>query len=224
MSTVSCPISLIPFLEVDEVLITAGEETKKKKKKKKRPKKKEIWPTMQRVQSAIPPYRHTTSPTQTSPTPSIHTPSTISLADFSGSSISLAQPAPATAQSARAYIASKGLDADPKGKTKTRADPSISSEQPPKEKKKRFFSHFTRRNKESDKVKDKEAEEDEETKGRFRSGLKPKLHLPPKAASLIGRVLGGKADEKKGQAGMKWEHFVKVCFSLVRSSRSHARR
>jgi len=52
--------------------------------------------------------------------------------------------------------------------------------------------------------------------------LKPKLHLPPKAASLIGGLLGGKADEKKGQAGMKWEHFVKAMkllgFQEVRST------
>ena len=76
---------------------------------------------------------------------------------------------------------------------------------------------------EKEKEKEKEDEEDGEKQGRFRNGLKPKLYLPHKAASLIGRVLGGKADGKKGQAGMKWEHFVKVCFSLGLSSCFHAR-
>jgi len=167
---------------------------------------------VQQVPGSNPLHDRTAPSTQTSPTPSVYAPSTIDVSTFSASSISLAQPAPATAQSARAYIASKGLAVEPKSKTKTRADPSASSEQP-KEKKKGFFSRFTRKNQEV--VKEKDAEEEGEEagkkKGVFRSGLRPKLHLPHKAASLIGRLLGGKADEKKGQAGMKWEHFVKVC-------------
>jgi hypothetical protein len=115
------------------------------------------------------------------------------------------------AQSARAYIASEGLDVDPKGKIKTRGGPvaSVAAEQP-KEEKKAFFSQFTHRN--NDKNKDEAEEGSAEATWAFRSGVKPMLHLPPKAASLIGRVLGGKADEKKGQAGMKWKHFVKVRF------------
>ena len=204
-------------------MFTVDEEAKRKKRRRKRPKRKEVWPTSHQVQGTIvwstshqvqgtiSPNCRSTSCTQTSPTPSVHAHSTVDLPTFTGSSISLAQPAPATAQSARAYIASKGLDAEPKGKLKTRADPSTVSEQPPKEKKNGFFSHFTRKNKEREKEKEKEDEEDGEKKGRFRDGLKPKLYLPHKAASLIGRVLGGKADGKKGQAGMKWEHFVKVC-------------
>ena len=166
------------------------------------------------------------------PKPSIQLLSTTNLCTFSGSSISLVQPAPSTAQSGRAYIASKGLDAEPKGKTKTRADPSTTttSAQPPEEEKKKkgFFSHFTRKNKNKNKEEgnkedeedgEKEEKEKEKEKGRFRTGFKPTLRLPPKAASLIGRVLGGKADEKKGQTGMKWEHFVKVrVLCLVRFS------
>lgn len=173
---------------------------------------------MQQVQSANSPDGCTPPSTQTSPTPSVCAHSAINASIISGSSISLAQLAPAKAQSARAYLVSEGLAVEPKGKPKTRADPSASSEQPPKEKKEGFFSHFTRKNREKNKEKDKEGEEDgeaREKKGTFRSGLKPKLHLPPKAASLIGRVLGRKADEKKGQAGMKWAHFVKVCIRLV---------
>ena len=200
--------------EIDKLLIPEDEEAKKKKKKKKRSKKKEIWPTMQQVQSANSSYGRAPSSSQTSPTPSVHAPSTIDVsASFSRSAISAVQLAPATAQSARAYIASEGLDVEPKGKIKTRADPFASAEQRPKEKKRGFFSQFTRKNKETD---EERKEEDREKKGAgmFRSGLRPKLHLPPKAASLIGRVLGGRADEKKGQAGMKWEHFVKVCFML----------
>ena len=212
------------FGRLTKYIFTADEEAKKKRKRKKRPKKKEIWPTSQQVQAAVSPNGRTASCTQTSPTPSVHAHSTIDLSTFSGPSISLlAQPAPAIAQSARAYIASKGLDAEPKGKTKTRADPSTSSEQPPQEKKNGFFSHCTGKNKEREKEKDKEDEEDGEKKGRSRIELGPKSHLPNKAASLIGRVLGGKADVKKGQAGMKWVHFVKVCCALVRTSRSYAR-
>ena len=222
----SKPPHVLPsFGRLMKYIISADEEAKRKKKKRKRPKKKEIWPTSQQVQSTTSPSGRKTSCTQTSPTPSVHAHSTIDLSTFTGSSISLAQPTPAIAQSARAYIASKGLGAEPKGKIKTRADPSPSSDQPPKEKKNGFFSHFTRKNKEKEKEKDKdkEGEEDEEKKGRFRNGVKPKLHLPHKAASLIGRVLGGKADGKKGQAGMKWEHFVKVCFALAWSSCFHSR-
>jgi len=160
------------------------------------------------------------------PKPSIQLLSTTNLCTFSGSSISLVQPTPGTAQSGRAYIASKGLDAEPKGKTKTRADPSTSFAQPPEEEKKKkgFFSHFTRKNKskikeEGNKEDEEDGEKEEKEKGRFRTGFKPTLRLPPKAASLIGRVLGGKADEKKGQTGMKWEHFVKVrVLCLVRFS------
>ena len=190
------------FWRLMKYIFSADEEAKKKRKRKKRPKRKEIWPTS--------PNCRTTSYTQTSPTTSVHAHSTIDLSTFTGSSISLAQPVPAIAQSARAYIASRGLDAEPKGKTKTRADPSTSSEQPPKEKKNGFFSHCTGKNKEREKEDDKEDEEDGEKKGRSRIGWGPKSHLPDKVAQLIGRVLGGKADVKKGQAGMKWEHFVKV--------------
>src|SRR5258706_11707290 len=152
-----------------------------------------------------------TSPT--SPTLSVHAHSTINT-----SSISLVQPVPLIDQSARAYIASKGPDAEPKGKTKTRAGHSPSSELPPKEKKTGFFSRFTRKDKEREREKEKDKEDEEEDggeKGRLHNGPKLKLYLPHKAASLIGRVLGGKADGKKGQAGMKWEHFVKVCFFLA---------
>ena len=233
-------------------LFTADE---KKKRRRKRPKKKKetsptspTSPTTQQAQSPISPNGHTTSTssTQTSPTQSVHPSSTIGVSTFSGSSISLVQqPAPTIAQSARAYIASKSLDAaEFKGKTKTKTragHPSISPEQPPpkeKEKKKRFFSHFTRKkNKEGGKDEeenegdgDGDGDEDGERKKKkkeketFRTGVKPKLYLPSKAASLIGRVLGGKADEKKGQAGMKWEHFVKVClfFDLSRSLHASA--
>ena len=210
------------FGRLTKYIFTADEEVKKteKKRNKKRPKKKKASPTPQPVPSTISPNGRTTSSTQTPPIPSVHARSTIDLSTFSGSSISLARPVPLIAQSARAYIASEGLDAEPKSKTKTRAGPSPSSEpeQPPKEKKNGFFSHFTRKHKEREKEKEKvnEDEEDgEKKKGKFRDGLKPKLHLPRKAASLIGRVLGGKADAKKGQAGMKWEHFVKVRFLLL---------
>src|SRR5258706_4571701 len=148
-------------------------------------------------------------PSPTSPTLSVHAHSTINT-----SSISLVQPVPLIDQSARAYIASKGPDAEPKGKTKTRAGHSPSSELPPKEKKTGFFSRFTRKDKEREREKEKDKEDEEEDgekKGRSRN---VKLYLPHKAASLIGRVLGGKADGKKGQAGMKREHFVKGCFFL----------
>jgi hypothetical protein len=202
------------------IIDVVDEEAKTKKKKKRPRKKKEVWPTMQKVQvqsgtkSQSLYGRAPSSSTQTSPTPSVHAPSTIDVSTFAGSALSLplAQPAPATAQSARAYIASEGLDVDPKGKIKTRGGhvASVAAEQQ-KEKKKGFFSQFTHRNKDKYNVKAEEGGAEMEKKtGAFRSGVKPKLHLPHKAASLIGRVLGGKADEKKGQAGMKWEHFVKV--------------
>ena len=173
---------------------------------------------MQQPPSTDSPHGSTTLFTQNPPTLTVHTPSTIDVSTFSGSSFSTAQPLPATAQSGHAYIATrgKGLDVDSKIKLKTRVGPSTASEPPPKEKKKGFFSHWTRKNQRKDKGEDEEdgregeAKKKEQQGGAFRCGLKPKLRLPPKAARLIGRVLGGKADGKKGQAGMKWEHFVKV--------------
>ena len=232
MSRVSRPVSFIQvFDKLTKNIFTADEEVKKteKKRNKKRPKKKKMSSAPQPVPSTISPNGRTTSSTETPPTPSVHAHSTINLSTLPGSAISLALPVPLVAQSARAYIASnKGLHAEPKSKTKTRAGPSPSSEpeQPPQEKKRGFFSHFTRKNKEKERGREQEnenenengdkedGEDEEEKKGMFRDGLKPKLHLPRKAARLIGRVLGGKADAKKGQAGMKWEHFVKVCFLL----------
>jgi hypothetical protein len=228
----------VPFPSslLTKYLCTTDLEAKKKGKRRKRLKQKE---QVQKSTTSPNGRRTSSSMQQTSPTRSVQPPSLINLSTFSGSCISipnsLAQPAPTIAQSARAYLASKtGLDAEPKGKkTKTRADPctSPSFEQPPpkeEKKKKRFFSHFTRKNKEGGKdkeneedrgdgetEKEKEGVEKEKKGGKFRVGLKPRLNLPPKAASLIGRLLGGKADEKKGQAGMKWEHFVKVCHGIA---------
>jgi len=221
-----------PHSFITKYLFTADEEAKRKRKRKKRLKSKESPPTTQQQRSTISPNGLPTSSIYAPLKPSVQPPSTIHLPAFSGSSVSLVQPTPSIAQSARAYIASKGLDAEPKGKTKTRADPSnttTTSAQPPKEeekKKKRFFSHFMCKNKSKNKEEgnkengeDGERVDEEKEKGGFRIGVKPMLRLPPKAASLIGRVLGGKADEKKGQTGMKWEHFVKVCVvCLVRFS------
>lgn len=113
---------------------------------------------------------------------------------YASSTTSLPLPTEQTAQSARTYLKSEGLDAE-KTKVKTRADHGNLFSIP--EKKKGLFSRFTREKAEKPEV-------DQEAKFSMFS------NLSKRAKTYMHQLLSTTEDEKRGLAPMKWDHFVKV--------------
>jgi len=100
-----------------------------------------------------------------------------------------------SARSAHSYLKEHE---GPKAKVKSRPDhASIFSE---KEKKTGFFSKFTRKDQPSD-------DKDNAKKGSKQSWFSK---LSKKTNKLMHQLLNTTEDETKGQASMKWDHFVKL--------------
>jgi hypothetical protein len=195
-----------------------------KKKKKKKPKKKKKVTTQEDEAPPVPepasppPTRVKTPPPPPSPppvsspkqsprkptsvpksppgrSPSLKTSSSTTLPNMSTASL----PFPleqTSAQSAHSYV--KDIDG-PKAKVKSRSDhASIFSATSEKEKKRGFFSKFSR--------KDKPAN-DQDKKGDKGSWFS---NLSKRTDKLMHQLLNTKENETKGLASMKWENFVKV--------------
>jgi hypothetical protein len=155
--------------------------TKSSAKKKKKKK------SGQDVESPSSPRSNTAAPSMYSAASS----ATIPMANASTASIPLYRSQ--TAQSSHSYVKQQGLD-EKKEKIKSRPDPG--SLQPISEKNKSIFSRFANK-----KVKE---ESNTEAKASWFSNLTKKTTV------YMHQLLRTSEDEKQGQAGMKWEHFVKV--------------
>ena len=105
-----------------------------------------------------------------------------------------------TAQSAHKYLKEEGLLGG-KEKVKSRADHGNLAPIP--EKKKGYWSRFSRRDKAEE-----EREPEAEKKGNKFSFFSK---LSKKTSTYMHQLLNTSEDEKKGIAPMKWEHFLKVC-------------
>jgi hypothetical protein len=205
-------------VEDEDTIPSAGKKKKKKKpkKKKKAPAPEDgapsapeaISPPPTPIKSSSPPPPPV-SPTRQSPkkqpsapksppphAPSFRTSSTTTLPHMSTTSL----PFPleqTTAQSAHSYM--KDLDGS-KTKVKSRSDhASIFSE---KEKKSGFFSKFSRKDKPADA---------QEKKGDKSSWF---ANLSKKTGKLAHQLLNTEESGTQGIKSMKWDHFVKVKFSL----------
>jgi hypothetical protein len=217
--------------------LPVGEDKKRKKKKKKKPKKKttaeegaEIKdeidvasPLQELVTSVTSPTSESTTPSNPkshtasvkSPGGSAKSPTGATIMDPHGhgaSTISLpTSVAPIIAQSAHGYLV--GKDTEAKVKVKTRADPGTINKEGEGTKKKGFFSKFTSKKDKKENVEEAK-ERESSTSGGGVFGKRGAFQLPKKAGALVGRLLGSKGDEAKGRAPMRWDHFVKVWFSV----------
>lgn len=210
---------------VEDVSDEDEEPTKKKKKKKPKKKKKKASasegaaeePILEEIQPTPPPKPELDSapaPAPASPAPkkgpakqpppkapsvrsvSSTTASTAPSSTVYGSTTSLPLPTEQTAQSAHAYLKQAGLDSE-KTKVKTRADHATLFSIDEDGKDRGIFSRFT-------KSKTKKAEVDEKGKQSFFGNLKRK------SKDYMHQLLSTPGDERKGSAGMRWSHFVKV--------------
>ena len=111
-----------------------------------------------------------------------------------GSSTSIPLSIEQTAQSARTYLKTEGLDAD-RTKVKTRADHATLFNVP--EKKKSIFDRFT---------KEKAEKPDVDQAGK-RSVLS---QLSKRPKEWLKQLMSSSDDAKQGSRSMKWDHFVKV--------------
>ncbi|EIN11716.1 hypothetical protein PUNSTDRAFT_141986 [Punctularia strigosozonata HHB-11173 SS5] len=133
------------------------------------------------------------APTVATNAPSIHSlGSTTTLAGASTVTLPLYQTQ--TAQSSRAYVKEQGLD-EKKEKVKTRRDPATL---PPVPEKKSIFDRFRKAKDKIDETPNKEA------KSSFFS------KLGKKTTTYMHQLLRTAEDDRQGQAGMKWENFVKL--------------
>ncbi|KIP10936.1 hypothetical protein PHLGIDRAFT_125248 [Phlebiopsis gigantea 11061_1 CR5-6] len=188
------------------------ETTTSAKKKKKKPKKKKKKPTAEASEEplltpASPTFPHTPAPTVPTPpaspqkkaptkpvtakAPSVQT---VTSSTVYGSTASLPLPTEQTAQSARTYLKSEGLDAE-KSKIKTRADHATLFTIP--EKKKGLFSRWTKPKSDKAEVNQKGAH------SLFN-------RLSKRATTWMHQLMNSAEDEKQGLASMKWDHFVKL--------------
>lgn len=200
---------------VEEVEDEEEETTTSKKKKKKKPKKKKKATSAAAEESVDAPAPETppaspspvaspkptpTSPPQKRPTPATKSPPAAKPSNASTASLpSLADLSrQQSAQSSHSYLQSE-KPAEPKSKVKSRPEFGNLLAITENSEKKSIFN-WRGRNKE-------EPTEEKDNKqalhkwfSRMKKGTKEYMH----------QLLGTPEDEKKGQAGMKWENFLKV--------------
>ncbi|EPQ57181.1 hypothetical protein GLOTRDRAFT_39174 [Gloeophyllum trabeum ATCC 11539] len=178
----------------DEEHVSHEAKKKKKKPKKKKKKSAATAATDQTTESPVPVGSSPSANGPQSPT-SVPRPSSVNTSSTYLPYMSTASLP--TAQSARSYLQSEGLDSS-KTKIKSRPDHASSFYK----EKKGLLSRFGRRKK----------GEDEEDAEPVKKGSKHSwfVRLGKKSKDLMHQLLGTAEDEKKGQAPMKWEHFLKV--------------
>ena len=189
----------------------AADKAKKKKKKKKKPAKKNkgenaemdeapASPTPAAATPVSSPPPATQKPTTAKPT----APSSTYLNPFASySSLSLHHPAGQSAQSARSYLAEKGISFGKDKKDRGRSEPSAVVV-PDKE---GFWKKLSRKNKKAEEI-DEEEDFDGAPSFTPQNPPLPKFSIRKRAGKLMHRLFS--TDEE--QSPMKWDHFVKVCF------------
>lgn len=190
------------------------EEKKKKKKSKKKKKKKSTAEESQEIKQILeeadtvtpmtPPIPTVTTPNSSTFSPAFTSPKESRTSSDIGASTIPLPIAPTTARSAHSYMVNEKKPA--KAKLKTRGEPAPQGGEVPKAKK-GFFSKFGGA---KVKAEQKEPVSGQKTEGSNLFGKIGVFHLPKRANKLIGRLLGSKDDETKGQSSMRWDDFIKV--------------